>query len=104
MNYTRRKHIITPIFKSRNKITRKQKIISQENGHFENKYDIVIVGGGIAGLYSAYQIVNKFPKIKILTTRYELDTIKSSFVQSNSIWAENNETIIAAGSIITDIN
>lgn len=66
MNYTRRKHIITPIFKSRNKITRKQKIISQENGHFENKYDIVIVGGGIAGLYSAYQIVNKFPKIKIL--------------------------------------
>jgi len=32
----------------------------------QNKYDIIIVGGGISGLYSAYNILKLSPEKKIL--------------------------------------
>lgn len=32
----------------------------------QNKYDIIIVGGGIAGLYSAYKILKMAPETKVL--------------------------------------
>ena len=37
----------------------------------ENTYDIIILGGGIAGLYSAYKLSKRSPTTKILILEKE---------------------------------
>ena len=34
-------------------------------------YDIVIIGGGIAGIYSMYNLKKKYPKLKVLLLEKE---------------------------------
>ena len=36
-----------------------------------NKYDIIIVGGGISGLYTMYNFKIKYPKLKVLLLEKE---------------------------------
>ena len=36
------------------------------NSKYMTKYDIVIIGGGIAGIYTMYSMTHKFPYLKIL--------------------------------------
>ena len=34
-------------------------------------YDIIIIGGGIAGIYSMYNLKKKYPKLKVLLLEKE---------------------------------
>ena len=36
------------------------------NTHNTNNYDLVIIGGGISGIYTLYKLSKTFPQLKIL--------------------------------------
>ena len=45
-------------------------------------YDVVIIGSGISGLYSAYKLQNKYSKIAVLENPIQLE---DAFVQLNGM-------------------
>ena len=47
-------------------MTNTQKNKKNHNTHNTNNYDLVIIGGGISGIYTLYKLSSKYPHLKIL--------------------------------------
>jgi len=47
-------------------MTNTQKNKKNHNTHNTNNYDLVIIGGGISGIYTLYKLSSKYPQLKIL--------------------------------------
>jgi cytochrome b involved in lipid metabolism len=47
-------------------MTNTQKNKKKYNTHNTNNYDLVIIGGGISGIYTLYKLSSKYPQLKIL--------------------------------------
>ena len=63
------------------------------NNHYKKEYDYLIAGGGIAGLYTAYHLVQQFPTAKICI----LEASNRLGGRLHSIHLESDSTIEAGG-------
>ena len=48
-------------------------------------YDIVIIGGGIAGIYSMYNLKKKYPKLKVLLLEKENQIAKHQSSRNSGV-------------------